>query len=77
MIKFISANGMYDGSGYYHFTIEGGRGEYCIGDQVWMNATEMEISEMVDDEVVEELLCMCDRKSGMALKGSLRRVGIL
>ena len=78
MIKFISANGLVeDCCDYYSFTIENGNSTYCIGDQVWMNETEMEISDMLDEEVLEELLTYFEHKSGKALKGALRRVGIV
>ena len=77
MIKFISANGEVGDGSYYSFRIEGGSRYYCIGDMVWMNATEMEISDMIDEETLRELLGYFDSKSAMALKGALRLVGVV
>lgn len=75
MIKFISANGRI--GSYFTFTIENGDNIHSIGDQVWMNNTELEISEFIDEDVLEELLANFEHKSKMALKGALRRVGVV
>jgi len=77
MIKFISANGEVGDGSYYSFTIENGGSCGCIGDQTWMNETEMEISDMIDGDVLEELLGYFDGNSRKALKGALRRVGVI
>lgn len=75
MIKFISINDRI--GSYFTFTIQNGDNKYSIGDQVWMNNTEMEVSESIDEETFEELLTNFEPKSKLALKGALRRVGVV
>lgn len=76
-IEFVSANGYIDGSSYVSFTIKNGDSGLCFGDQIWLNETECEIYEGVDEDALMDFLESFSPKSKKAMQGALRRIGVI
>ena len=78
-MKFKQLIGYVADSSYIAFEIEGGDNSYSIGDQAWIShdGNRLEISDMVEQEVLDEVIQMFENQSRRAFKGALRRIGVI
>lgn len=75
-MKFLQIMGRSGNSSYISFEFsDHDAGSVCVGDQIWSNGHEIEISEWVDGEDLRELIDQVENKQSFS--GALRRMELI
>lgn len=73
-MKFLEIMGYVDNSSYIRFKFSlHDRDDVCLGDKLWSDGQNVEVSDFIDDDDLEYLLSFVENKR--AFRGALMRMG--